>query len=362
MSRRGERGNVAIIVALTLVILLGFAALVIDFGNIWNVRGELQNAADAAALGGVRDLDGNPDNFVVARTAAQRIAGVHAAAGTRVEVDLNVENAVPGDVVLGRWSFAYRAFTPDDGTLAPYRVNAVQVTTRRSTGDGNPVRNFLGPLFGRPTQDVVTTAIAVGGSPSGTCAFPLAVTDCSILQPDGTIACNQKLTFGQATTDTVGFTLLSDENPTTPTVTCMMARDLIHRNPGAGIECPKSCDCTQTCNTSSVEDGLIKISNGNNLSSTSVDNIVEAVAAAGPEGVLVNVPVLDSGGLAPSECGGFNYNQLHEVVGYMTMKLTAATFAPDKAVYAEVQCTESGPIRPGGSFFGYKSSTVYLVR
>ncbi len=42
-----------------LVVLIGFAALVIDLGMLFVVRGELQNAADAGALAGVVELVNN---------------------------------------------------------------------------------------------------------------------------------------------------------------------------------------------------------------------------------------------------------------------------------------------------------------
>lgn len=52
MSRAKQRGSVAVITAVSLVSLLGFAALAIDIGNLLVARNELQNAADAAALAG----------------------------------------------------------------------------------------------------------------------------------------------------------------------------------------------------------------------------------------------------------------------------------------------------------------------
>ena len=47
-SRR--RGVVAVLVAVILVTLLGFAALTVDVGAMYNARAELQRSADAAAL------------------------------------------------------------------------------------------------------------------------------------------------------------------------------------------------------------------------------------------------------------------------------------------------------------------------
>ena len=65
MCGRGRRwdeegGQVAIVVALMLVVLLGFAALVVDVGLNWAARTQAQGAADAAALAGVVALPSDP--------------------------------------------------------------------------------------------------------------------------------------------------------------------------------------------------------------------------------------------------------------------------------------------------------------
>ena len=62
----GERGSVAIVVALALTLLLGFAALVVDVGLSLAVRGEAQTAADAAALAGASRLAAGPPTTVSA--------------------------------------------------------------------------------------------------------------------------------------------------------------------------------------------------------------------------------------------------------------------------------------------------------
>jgi hypothetical protein len=53
---RGGRGQVLVIFALSVVVFLGVAALVVDFGSWLQDRRTLQNAADAAALVGVNQL------------------------------------------------------------------------------------------------------------------------------------------------------------------------------------------------------------------------------------------------------------------------------------------------------------------
>src|SRR5919197_5940638 len=54
---REEDGVVAPMVALLLLVLLGVCALVLDFGTLYANRRHLQNAADAAALAGAKELE-----------------------------------------------------------------------------------------------------------------------------------------------------------------------------------------------------------------------------------------------------------------------------------------------------------------
>ncbi|MDQ3345305.1 MAG: pilus assembly protein TadG-related protein, partial [Chloroflexota bacterium] len=57
-----ERGQVLIMFALALVVLLGFAGLAIDVGRLVAERRHVQNAADAGALAAcVRLIDGATD-------------------------------------------------------------------------------------------------------------------------------------------------------------------------------------------------------------------------------------------------------------------------------------------------------------
>ena len=53
---RDRKGSAIVYVAVTLVILVGFAGLAIDVGYLYLVRGELQNAADSGALAGAQVL------------------------------------------------------------------------------------------------------------------------------------------------------------------------------------------------------------------------------------------------------------------------------------------------------------------
>src|SRR6266581_1268843 len=60
VRRRGERGQMLLVAAISMAVLLGFTALAIDMGLFFENRRHLQNTADAAALAGVGDLPENP--------------------------------------------------------------------------------------------------------------------------------------------------------------------------------------------------------------------------------------------------------------------------------------------------------------
>lgn len=68
--RQRQQGAVAIIVGLSIFILVGMLALVLDLGHLYIAKTELQNAADAAALSGAKELDGTLAGINRARTRA----------------------------------------------------------------------------------------------------------------------------------------------------------------------------------------------------------------------------------------------------------------------------------------------------
>ena len=77
-TRRAQRGAVAIIVALSLAVLIGFAGLALDGGRLYVNKTELQNASDACALAASFELTGAPnipaDRFVIAEDSGKLVA------------------------------------------------------------------------------------------------------------------------------------------------------------------------------------------------------------------------------------------------------------------------------------------------
>ncbi len=57
-SLRHQQGAILVLTLFFVVILLGFSALVLDFGRLYLLRTQMQNAADSAALAAAYELDG----------------------------------------------------------------------------------------------------------------------------------------------------------------------------------------------------------------------------------------------------------------------------------------------------------------
>lgn len=69
-QHKKQRGAVAILVGITLFVLVGMLALVIDLGHLYWAKAGLQNAADAAALAGAKELDGTAAGITRAKQSA----------------------------------------------------------------------------------------------------------------------------------------------------------------------------------------------------------------------------------------------------------------------------------------------------
>jgi uncharacterized membrane protein len=159
---KNNRGQILVPSTITLffVVILGFGALAVDIGYFYNVKNELQVAADAAALAGAIDLDGtNNPTQTISRNTASFYAGLNIAAGSPVLVSSDGTSVIrsSNDITVGFWdiSTGYNAFSA--GTLT---INAVQVRTRRTADSpgGGVGRLFL--FFNSVATDISATAVA----------------------------------------------------------------------------------------------------------------------------------------------------------------------------------------------------------
>lgn len=150
--RSMRRAVILPLVAISLILLLGFVAFAVDLGYVYVSRAEMQRTADAAALAGASALTQGED---LAIDRAYAAAGLNAVACSPV-----VNDEV--DVELGSWEWETHKFYPASWEH-PVSPNAVRVAGSRL---GMPL--FFGPVLGSPTTDVVKDATALVGS--GACA------------------------------------------------------------------------------------------------------------------------------------------------------------------------------------------------
>lgn len=158
-----ERGAVAAMTAFFLLVLVACMAAAFDVGHALVARNELQNAADAAALAGTRELAVIYQGMTPAEQQAyeltatdkativavvQTTAEANHAAGVSIEV-------LEGDVAVGTWDSATRVFTPTDD-----QPTAVQVLTRRSEEANGPISTFFAGVMGITSFSVNTVATA----------------------------------------------------------------------------------------------------------------------------------------------------------------------------------------------------------
>jgi hypothetical protein len=174
-----QRGAVVIWFALLLPVLLGLAALAIDLARLSLTKAELQNAADAAALGGARSLSdpgGQPYNWTAAEAKALELAQHNIANAEQIQ------NAV---IETGYWNLDDPSLGLRDTLSTPVAGDVAAVRARvaiSSTQNNGPLPFFFAPILGIDESDVEASAIAIlPAAAGGTGLFPFVIKE-SILE------------------------------------------------------------------------------------------------------------------------------------------------------------------------------------
>lgn len=175
---RKQTGAVAVIVALSLVGLIGFVGLALDLGKLFVAKTELQNSADACALAAARELTGANDKQLELAEAA----GI--ATGERHDVyfqgeQIKISSVTFSEALAGSYS---PAFTGTEAIKKRYaRCEASK------SGIGNWFIQVLNLLPGVAIGDQTVAAAAVATlAPSQitSCAIPVGI--CSSDVPPST--------------------------------------------------------------------------------------------------------------------------------------------------------------------------------
>lgn len=163
-----RRGISLVAVVVSMPLMLGVAALVVDVAHMNSVHMDLRKAADAASLAGVSQLvqsiaegqEGNGGDQVV--TQAKLIAGLNLPGEGVVLTD--------GDIIRGNWNSDIRLFT-----ALGIPENAVQVTVRRAQANANPISMYFATFLGITQSDLAATAVASAPPPQTAGIVPVAL-------------------------------------------------------------------------------------------------------------------------------------------------------------------------------------------
>ncbi len=159
MRVRDESGQMLVVTALSLTVLMGFLAVAIDVGLMFRARRTMQIAADAAAMAGATQLFYGPASQVQsAAYAAAKINGVdHTVAGNTVRV-----STPPAD-------------GPNTGCLSCVEVQV---------GTPNPTF-FMGLITGSTSLTVAARAVAGAPSTGQACVYIMSPSAQKALQIHG---------------------------------------------------------------------------------------------------------------------------------------------------------------------------------
>ncbi|MEI6501076.1 MAG: pilus assembly protein TadG-related protein [Armatimonadota bacterium] len=146
-----RRGSILIIAALALFVLLGCAALTIDYSMFVLSRQQLQDATDAACLAGAGALLNSGLNFTTARQTVMDYGLLNKVYGQPLHI-------ADADIQAGAWMASTKtivAWSP------AYTQAAIRVTGRRTTGstDG-PIPFLFAKALGIQSRDLTATATA----------------------------------------------------------------------------------------------------------------------------------------------------------------------------------------------------------
>lgn len=193
--RREASGQILVVFALSLMVLISMTGLALDGGSTFSQRRDQQTAADLAALAGANDYLINHDSdLAIARAEAIATSnGFTTGGGTSVSVTVNTDNGVAVAVAIGK-----------------------------------PHQNSFLAIVGMPTWQVTTTATARAGFPDSAAGASPFIFPISAFENDGTPKYQTATDFGETNGDVpVGDVDFAWTNYGTGNVNPTQVRDII---------------------------------------------------------------------------------------------------------------------------------------
>lgn len=375
-----QRGATAIIVALVLTVLLGFAALAVDVGYLMVGRNELQNVADAAALAGARTLgrlyecNGDLVNCPGPMPYENQLTYyADAAAIQNAITDVASKNQAGGktgitindaDIVIGNWDRSSKP--PLTATLTS--PDAVRVTARRDSSANSPISTFFARIFNKNFVDVSATATAAltGESTAGPgeLPLPLAINKSWVAK----LPCNNNLKLHPSSGEICsawhaydGETYKpnnSSKKGMPPMVDALAAQtygspETVSGQTQYDFTNGTSADIfTDRDNKDGIDESYIE--HLFNVMKIKNDGILDM--DTDPDTWTTGVPIFDDTEVGCSPSGKIT------IVGFTTITITAVNGPPDNTIYGEVKCDNVVTGRGSGENYGTKGSIPGLVQ
>ena len=170
-----QGGAVAIVVAISLIAMVGIVGLALDLGKMYVARAELQNAADACALAAVHSLNGASTRQLDIAEAAGLTTGLR----HKVQFQSNIVKLSPNasiafaEKVEGPWQFKSALGPGDPGILRMRHARCTIAESGIDTWFIHVLNALPGVDIGK--QQVSASAVASLLNSQTTCAIPVAI-------------------------------------------------------------------------------------------------------------------------------------------------------------------------------------------
>lgn len=163
--KKCQRGAVAIIVGICIVVLVGMIGLVVDMGHLFVFKTELQNAADSCALAAAKELDGGSDALSRAQSAGITV-------GQQNKTDLQ-----GAAVSISPANIKFSATLSPNSNYLTLAAGANPATAKYAmcTLNRNGIQMWFMQVMGLGNQTVAAEAVATLAPSQTACAIPIGV-------------------------------------------------------------------------------------------------------------------------------------------------------------------------------------------
>jgi len=164
-TRQRQRGAVAIIVGIAIVILVGMIGLVVDLGHLFVFKTELQNSADSCALSAAKELDGAYDALLRAESA-----GITVGQQNKADLQATAVSILPDNVKFSANLSPNSAYLSRSAGANPVTSKYAMCTINR-TG----IVMWFMQVMGFGNQTVAAEAVATLAPSQTACAIPMGM-------------------------------------------------------------------------------------------------------------------------------------------------------------------------------------------